>query len=287
MPITAHLRPDVPSLLDERAQRLLSSATDAQSTVSIWVAGLDGDAAYAREPETVHYAASTMKVPLAVAAFRRYERGELDLDALTEVHDTFSSASDGSPFTMSREDDQDDDTWDALDTPLALRTLVERSLSLSGNLATNLLLEHVGAGAVADVLADAGCSADTVITRGIEDLAAAEAGLNNLVTAADLGLVLRGIADRTLAGDASCAEIEAILSRQRWREGIPAGLPETTYVANKTGQVDGIAHDLALVRPTDRPAYLLAVLTSVPVPEPDAQAFIADVSRLVWQGWAL
>ncbi len=285
MSITAHLRPDVPALIDQRAQRLLTSAAEAPGVVSVWLAGLEGVAAYAREPDALHYAASTMKVPLAVAAYRRHERGDLDLDGPVEVHNGFSSASDGSSFSMSQDDDQDDDTWDAIGSRLPLRTLVDRSLRLSGNLATNLLLEHVGAGAVAEVLADAGCSPDTVITRGIEDLVAAEAGLNNLVTAADLGLVLRGIADHTLAGDESCAEIEGILARQRWRDGIPSGLPETAYVANKTGQVDGIAHDLALIRPADRPAYLLVVLTSVQVPDPEAQAFIADVSGAVWEGW--
>ena len=144
----------------------------------------------------------------------------------------------------------------------------------------------MGAGAVAEVLGDAGCSDTTVLPRGIEDAVAREAGLDNVVTAADLGLVLRGVAARTLAPEGTCAEIESVLARQQHRDGVPAGLPPGTYVANKTGWVDGVSHDVALVRPEGRPAYVLVVLTTVDLPEETASALIADVSRTVWEGWA-
>jgi beta-lactamase class A len=59
-----------------------------------------------------------------------------------------------------------------------------------------------------------------------------------------------------------------------------------TTVANKTGWVGGVTHDVALVRPGDRPAYVLVVLTTADVPEHVAWAFIAGVSRTVWEGWS-
>ena len=145
----------------------------------------------------------------------------------------------------------------------------------SGNLATNLVLEHVGAGAVAEVLSDAGASPTTVLTRGIEDAVAREAGLDNLVTAEDLGRVLCRVRP----------SVEEVLARQEHRDGIPAGLPEGTYVANKTGWVDGVTHDVALVRPDGRPAYVLVVLTTVDVSEDDAHRCIAGISRAVWDCW--
>jgi beta-lactamase class A len=123
------------------------------------------------------------------------------------------------------------------------------------------------------------------VVRGIEDLGAARAGVNNLVTAPDLGRVLVGIADRSLASEASCTEIERVLTGQEHRDGIPAGLPAGTYVANKTGWVEGITHDMALVRPEGRPPYVLVVLTTVDVPEDVGQTFIADLSRIVWEAW--
>jgi beta-lactamase class A len=38
-----------------------------------------------------------------------------------------------------------------------------------------------------------------------------------------------------------------VLSRQEWREKIPAGLPDGLLVANKTGSVSGTSNDVAIV----------------------------------------
>lgn len=285
MPAPRLLPRDLADTVEERTGTLLASAPGGSGIVSVWLAGLDGEVLLDQEADAVHYAASTMKVPLVVAGYRRHERGEVDLDVAVEVHNRFASAADGSPYSLDQDDDQDDWTWDRLGRPVPLRTLAEHALVRSGNLATNLVLEQVGAEEVARVLADAGCSPATRVVRGIEDLAAARAGVNNLVTAQDLGRVLLGVADRSLASEGSCAEVEQVLTRQEHRDGIPAGLPAGTYVANKTGWVEGITHDMALVRPEGRPAYVLVVLTTVDVPEADGQSFIADLSRIVWEAW--
>ena len=270
------LAPDVPPRVDALA---------GQHVVSVWLSDLEGAVHLSRAADVQHYAASTMKLPLLVAAHRLHARGDLDLDHRTEVHNRFASAADGSAYSLEQADDQDDDTWARLGETRSLRFLAEHATVKSGNLATNLLLERVGTGAVADVLVDAGCSRDTVLPRGIGDAVARETDLDNLVTAADLGLVLRGVADRTLADPGTCVDVEAVLARQEHRDGIPRGLPEGTYVANKTGWVDGVSHDVALVRPAERSPYVLVVLTTADLGEQAAADLIAEVSRTVWEGW--
>lgn len=258
-------------------------AAGGPGTFSVWCADLSGRPLVAREADVVHYAASTMKLPLLVAAHRLHERGELDLDAAVHVHDEFRSAFDGSRFAVSQEDDQDEGTWARLGGPVALRTLVRHAVVYSGNLATNLVLEQVGAGEVAAVLRDAGCTPATVLPRGIEDAAAREAGLDNSVTAADLGRVMAGVAARRLGGEETCRDVEAVLAAQRYRDKIPAGLPPGVYVANKTGWVTGVAHDVALVRPDGREPYVLAVCTTSGLDEDRAARVIADVSAAIWE----
>lgn len=285
------LDPAVPGRVDALVATAVGRAgpdgrRDAAPLVSVWLGDLAGGVHLRRSGDLAHYAASTMKLPLLVAAHRLHASGDLDLDRQVVVHNRFASAADGSPYSLDQGDDQDDETWAAVGGTRSLRFLAEHATTHSGNLATNLLLERVGTGAVADVLADAGCSGTTVLPRGIEDAVARGAGLDNLVTAADLGLVLRGVAARSLAPEATCAEVEAVLARQEHRDGVPAGLPPGTYTANKTGWVDGVSHDVALVRPEGRPAYVLVVLTTVDLPEETASALIADVSRTVWEGWA-
>lgn len=266
-------------------QPLLAPPAGRTGTVSVWLSGVDGTVVHSQDADTEHYAASTMKLPLLVAAYRAHEAGDLDLDRPVPVHNRFASAADGTPYSLDHADDQDDETWARIGGLVTLRALAEHATVKSGNLATNLLLEQVGTAAVAEVLALAGASGTTTLPRGIEDAAAREAGLDNVVTAADLGAVLRGVAARTLAGEQTCAAVEEVLARQEHRSGVPAGLPSGTYVANKTGWVDGVTHDVALVRPEDSDPYVLVVLTTVDLPEDEANALIAGASRAVWESW--
>ncbi len=245
------------------------------ATVSVWLGEPGRDATYTHAADRTHYAASTMKLPLLVAAHRRHERGELDLDAQVAVHNQHRSVYDGSPFALDQDDDQDDETWDLIGSTATLRELARHAIVKSGNLATDLLLEHVGPAEVAAVLRDAGCSPATVLPRGIGDFAARDAGLDNLVTAADLARVIGAVTP----------DVEGVLAAQEHRDQIPAGLPPGTYVANKTGWVDGVAHDVALVRPEDRPAYVLVVCHTADEDEQALYAANAAVSAAVWERW--
>jgi beta-lactamase class A len=273
------VRPDLAPVVTRAA----ADAAAGHGLVSVWVGGLDGRPWAAVDEEEPHYAASTMKLPLAVAAYRLHERGVLDLAAPVRVHADFGSARPGARFSMDEAYDQDPLTWAEVGGECVLGELLRRSIVLSGNLATNLLLEAVGTAEVAAVLADVGASARTRVERGIEDAPAREAGLDNTVTARDLGLLLAAVGDRHAASPACCRALEDVLAAQTYRDGVPAGLPGTTYVANKTGWVDGVHHDAALVRPEGRDPFVLVVLTRLDVAHDRAAAAIAGVARAVWE----
>jgi beta-lactamase class A len=121
------------------------------------------------------------------------------------------------------------------------------------------------------------------VRRAIGDYVARDAGQDNAVTAADVGLLMVAIGAARLGPPGLMAEVEAVLSRQRHRQGIPAGLPQGTYTASKTGWMDGIAHDVALVRPEDRAAYVIAVCVSADADHDSLEAIIRSVSRTVWE----
>ncbi|HSE07457.1 MAG TPA: serine hydrolase [Nocardioidaceae bacterium] len=256
---------------------------ETSGTVSVWCGDVHGRASYTRLPDTTHYAASTMKLPLLVTAYRLHERGALDLDQAVPVHNRFRSALDGSWFSLDQADDQDDETWDRVGGEATLRQLLRHAVVRSGNLATNLVLELVGPAEIAALIRDAGCTPATVLPRGIEDAAAREAGLDNLVTARDLALIMCSVAAATIATADTCRDIESVLAAQEHRDKIPAGLPASVHVANKTGWVTGIAHDVALVRPDGADPYVLAVCTTADLPEDRASRLIAAVSNRIWQ----
>ncbi len=155
------------------------------------------------EPDAQHYSASVMKLPILVAAHRLAERGLLDLRRPVLVHDDFASRNPGHQFVMDQGEDSDPDTWAARGAEVVLDVLAHRMIAVSGNLATNLVLDEVGTDEVAAVLAAAGCSPRTTIVRGIEDYGARDVGLDNLVTADDLALLLVALAEGRLAGPAA------------------------------------------------------------------------------------
>ena len=59
------------SRIDARL-RLATSSGDA--TGSVWLGGIDGSPRWAHDAHAPHYAASTMKLPLVIATFRKPAR---------------------------------------------------------------------------------------------------------------------------------------------------------------------------------------------------------------------
>lgn len=266
----------------------LEAAAADGGVISLWWGDLEG-ARFARGADVPHYAASTMKLPLAIAAMRKAVRGELDLSKPVKVHNSFTSVADGSTFSVDPAEDDDPGTWAALDHGTrTILQLADHAIAHSGNLATNLLLELVGFEEVARVLDGAGCSPHTVVRRGMEDLAARDAGIINTVTAADLGLLMSAVGrrDTAVGGPMVCAPVEAMLARQRHRNQIPAGLPAGLPIANKSGWIPGVSHDVCLVRPLDRAPFVLAICTTTELHEEPAAALVASLARDVWRIFA-
>jgi beta-lactamase class A len=261
-------------------------AAGKHGTVSLWWGDLVG-ARFSRNADVPHYAASTMKLPLVIAVLRKAARGEIVLAASVEVHNSFRSAADGSPYSIDPAEDQDPGTWSAIEhgTTRSVLQLCDHAITHSGNLAANILLEMVGLDEIAHVLHAAGCSTQTVVRRGIEDTKAREAGITNTVTAADLGRLMVSLArhDTALGGALVCAPVEAMLSRSQIRNQIPAGLPPDVSTANKTGWVDGVSHDVCLIRPVDREPVVLSICTTTDLSERAAAALVASLAKDVWR----
>jgi beta-lactamase class A len=258
------------------------SALPERGCFSLWAGPVRGDAVAFHNADAEHYAASTMKVPLVVAVYREDDQRRLDLDAPVLVHNSFESAADGSAYSIDRTDDSDPQVWRREGEEVSVRWLCHRALVCSSNLATNLLLDVVSTDAVQRVLADAGAR-HSCVRRGIEDAAARHAGLQNIVTAADLAKVLQRLATGTLASPDACAEVVSVLAAQQINDAIPAGLPRGTWVAHKSGWVDGVSHDAALIRPPDAAPFVLVMCTTSNLTEQDGLELIATGAAAAWE----
>jgi beta-lactamase class A len=214
------------------------------------------------------HAASTMKLAVLLAAYRM----AAPLEKPVRVENRFASiAPGGGTFSVDPKDDDDPWPYTQLGKEVPLGVLLEHMIVRSSNLATNLVMQTLRAAEVERVCRELGAS-DIRILRGVEDLKAHEQGLDNTTTAHDLALLLEAAPPPALA----------ILERQQFNEGIPAGLPSGTRVAHKTGDITRHYHDAALVFRQGRKPYLLVVMTRGFESKEEAAATVRDISRLVW-----
>ena len=257
------------------------ASVPAEHQVAVALTDLESGATFERNAGVVMHAASTMKVPVMLALFEAIDRGELRLDQPIAVRNSFRSIVDGSDFTLERGEDGDPALYDAVGETRPLEELMRRMIVRSSNLATNLLIELVGAPRVMDLMRRLGAN-DIRVLRGVEDEKAYAAGLNNVTTARDLMIVMKAIAERRAVTPAASEAMVGILRAQEFRGKIPAGVPPGVVVANKTGSITRISHDAAIVYPPGRAPYVLVVLTKGYQNGDDASRVIAAVSEAVW-----
>ena len=249
--------------------------------VGVWLHDLATGETLAVNATASFHAASTMKVPVMIELFRRADAGTLRLDSTIVLRNQFASIVDGSPFTLNAGDDSDSSVYLRIGQRVTLRELNDRMITRSSNLATNAVIELLGA-AAANATAHALGATTIQVRRGVEDTKAFNAGLNNTTSARDLGVLMAAIAENRAASKASCAAMREILLRQEFNTEIPAGLPAGTPVAHKTGWITGTTHDAAIVYPPRRAPYVLVILTRGIPQRAVAERLMADLSREVW-----
>ena len=231
-----------------------------------------------RNQREVFHAASTMKVPVMLGIFEAVTRGELRLEQPVRVKNDFVSIFDGSRYSLEAREDSDKQLYELVGQDVTLEELVRRMIVRSSNLATNLVIELIGAPRVMALMQEIGAH-DLRVLRGVEDDKAYHAGMNNTVTAHDLMLVFKTLGEQRAISPAASAKMNEILLAQEHNDGIPAGLPPGTPVAHKTGSITKISHDAGIIDSR----YVLVVLTRGFADGDVADRVIGEISRAVWE----
>jgi len=224
-----------------------------------------------------------MMIPLAVllGVYKMVDRGELTLDAPVHVRNKFTSIVDRRPYMLDVNRDGDPELYAHLGRTMTVDQLAYQMITRSSNFATNLLVDVVGIPVIQRALHEMGIEGIKVI-RGVEDQAAFDAGLNNEVTANGLLRLLRLVSDRKAYSPEASQRMLEILLDQRFKGGIPAGLPDATRVAHKTGNISTVHHDAGIVFLEGRQPYVLVVLSQFDESASRSTA-VAEVSRDVFE----
>lgn len=223
------------------------------------------------------HAASLMKVPVLIELARRVDAGEFRWTDSVLVENRFVSIADGSGYALDPTDDSDSLVYTWIGQSRPVEELARRMMVRSSNLATNLLIQRLGAARITATAHALG--ADSVeVLRGVEDGVAYRRGMNNTLTARGLAQLYEAILRGRAASAAGSQRILALLAGQEFNDGVPSGVPAGTLVAHKTGWLTGTTHDGAIVYPVDAPPYIIVVLTRGYPTEAEADALIGRIT---------
>ena len=250
--------------------------TESGAEIAVAYRALDGSEEWWYEADKAFHAASTMKVAVMVELFRQEKAGLLRLGDQIGIRNEFKSVVDGSLYAMEFEKDSDDTVYRNLGGSMTLEALNFQMITVSSNFATNLLIDRLGVKNVRATIEGLG-ALGLEVRRGVEDQKAFDQGIINETTARGLFVVLHAIARGQAVSASASARMVEILAEQKFRDGIPAGLPKGTKVAHKTGTITRLHHDGGIVY--GKYPCVLVVLTRGIEKEADSDALIARLTR--------
>ena len=234
-----------------------------------------------RNADRRFHAASTIKTAVMIEVFNQVRTGKFRLEDSLEVVNRFLSLVDGSPYSLDRASDSDDSLYSLLGLKVTIRKLVDDMITVSSNLAADLLINLVGPRNVRRTMVKMGAGEVRVI-RGVQDTRAYELGRNNTVTARSLAVMFEQLALRRAVSRKASSTMLQILLEQKFNSMIPAQLPRDVKVAHKTGSSEGIQHDSGIVYLPDGRKYVLVVLSSDLYDARSGITSIAKISKIIY-----
>jgi beta-lactamase class A len=275
-------------------QQVPKTAAELQEEIEAELNSLKGDFAVAfktlddsgetvliNEREMFH-AASTMKTPVMIELFKQAETGLFSLNDSIEVRNEFRSIVDSSRYQMDISEDSEGELYKQIGQKRTIRQLINDMITMSSNLATNILIEKVGARNVTKTMRSYGADSIKVL-RGVEDIKAYERGLSNRTTALDESIIYEQLGRGQAVNKEASEEMIKILKRQKFNDMIPAHLPKNVEVAHKTGWITGVHHDSGLIILPDGRKYVLVLLSKNAPNREKVISTFADISNLIYK----
>lgn len=278
------LKPDQEAVIDTNMLReKVLAAFDKQPTGTFAVAfrAIDDGETFLLNEHQLFHAASTMKTPVLAEVFKQTEKGKFSISDSIKVYNEFKSIYDGSSYTLKAINDSEQNLYSRIGSKVTIEDLLYRMITQSSNLATNMMIDLVGAKNVMKTMRNIGAN-EMKVLRGVEDSKAFEHNMNNMITANDLMILFDQIAQGKMISKKTSDAMVAILSKQHFRGIIPAGLPSDIKVANKTGSINKVSHDSGIVYLPDGRKYVL-ILLSKGIEEDAAKRTLSSVSTYVYR----
>lgn len=271
-----------PGSLEEEIRSLLKKG---RGVYAVSIHDLDGNVNMSINADEPFDPASTMKTAVMIEVYRQARLGNILLDDSLTVRSTFYSVVNGKPYRLIRMRETARGIRRFVGKKMAIRDLVEAMITVSSNIATNMLIELLGPSNVTKTMRDLGAGSFLLVS-GLEDTRAELRGLKNRLTAEDLAVILEAIAKGQAVDAEASAEMLEILERQHYRNKIPKLLPPEVRTANKTGRIRKVEHDSGIVFLPDGRAYVLVILSKGIQSRRLALRTIQKISKTVYDFFA-
>jgi beta-lactamase class A len=262
----AELTAQIDALLAER---------DGRYSVVVELPG--GAMEFSHLPNVPTEAASLYKLAIMVELYHEREEGWLSFDEEITLEPRHFLEDNGELFSIGETRD--------------IASLLDQMITSSSNVAAAALLSRVGNLTINRTMADLGLTGTEIrwmpgaglsaypwspedLERSPDDL------IYNVTTAADMGLLFRKLLDGEIVSPEASDEMLELLEQQQINDRLPVRLPANASVAHKTGNLDGLYHDVGVIYTPAGPAVVV-VLTD-DVEEFEAVGFMARLGELVY-----
>jgi len=220
-------------------------------------------------------AASVIKIPVLIALTQAAALGRLSLDTMIELDAAAPAIRDSEDGSGLLRQLLPRHRWSLGELALLMQMV-------SDNVATNALIDVLGGFTPVNAMMRGLGLADSVLDARIQDFDLLQR--SNLVTARDMLVLLEALHHERVDG---AGEALRIMRHQVYNGTLPLHLPADADVRHKTGGLGGVTNDAGLVYPHGERehGYAIVLLSSGQAADATAQLALAQVSRLVYDGF--
>ncbi|MBD2110387.1 MULTISPECIES: serine hydrolase [Cyanophyceae] len=208
--------------------------------------------------------ASTIKVPILVAFLQQVDAGTLALNQSMALQEEYMANGSG---TLRGE---------AVGTEYTALDIATRMIVTSDNTATNMMIASLGGIEALNQTFTAWGLEHTVLRNALPDLDG-----TNTTSAKDLTLLMALIDQGGLLTPRSRDRLFSIMQRTENESLIPSGIRDGSLLANKTGDIEAMLGDVALVDVPNGKRYALAVLVQRPSNDGRASELIRRMTETI------
>jgi beta-lactamase class A len=267
---------------DRVPDRVKDLAARFEGKVSVYARNLKTGATYSLGGDTRVNTASTIKLPILIAAFTAVQSGAVRWTDTSELTKENKVGGSGVLAEMS----------DGARIPL--RDLVRYMMLLSDNSATNMVLDHVPGNQVNDVMRKLGLQNTRSlrkILKGSTPEGVSDAGRDpanqgfgiGVATPHEMVTLLEGLYKGEIVSPEASAEMLGIMKKQQWREGLARRFD--VDVADKPGALDHLRSDVGIVFTKAAPIAIAITCDAMPKidwsPDNPGYLFIADAAKIL------